>query len=59
MKTAADGLTERELVEKASLALKRMGVMASDKPKGTKFVAAKKLRNGRVVFEMDSEAAAE
>jgi len=59
VKTAVDGLMERELVEKASLALKGMGIRGSDKPKGTKFVVAKKLRNGGVVFEMDSEVAAE
>ena len=58
-RTAASGLTERELVEKASLALDRMGVRGSDKLTGTKFVAAKKLRNGGVVFEMDSKSAAD
>ena len=59
VRTATDGLTERELVEKANLALEGMGIRGSDKPVGTKFVAAKKLRNGGVVFEMDSEKAAE
>jgi len=58
VKMVADGLTERELVEKANLALEGMGIMASDKPTGTKFVAAKKLRNRGVIFEMDSEMAA-
>ena len=58
VKTAANSLTERELVEKANLVLEGMGIMASDKPMGMKFVTAKKLRNGGVVLEMDSEAAA-
>jgi hypothetical protein len=53
VRMVADGLTE-----KANLALEQMGIMASDKPTGTSFVAAKKLRNGGVVFEMDSEVAA-
>lgn len=59
MKTVANGLTDRELVEKANLALDGMGLMASDKLTGTKFVAAKKLRNGGMVLKMDSELAAD
>jgi len=58
VRTAMDGLSERELVEKANLALDGMGIMASDKPAGTKFIAVKNLRNGGVVFEMDSEMVA-
>ena len=46
-------------MEKANLLLDRMGVRGSDKPMGTKFVAVKKLRNGGMVFEMDSELAAD
>jgi len=58
VRTATEGLSERELVEKANLALDGMGIMVLGKPAGTKFIAAKNLRNGGVVFEMDSEAAA-
>ncbi|KIK02007.1 hypothetical protein K443DRAFT_122095 [Laccaria amethystina LaAM-08-1] len=59
VRTAVDGLTERELVEKANLALKGMSIWASDRPAGTKLMVVKKLRNGGVVFELESEKAAE
>ena len=39
VRTAADGLTERELVKQANLELGEMGVIASDKPRGAKFLS--------------------
>lgn len=51
-------LTERMLIEKAKLALDRMGRGAEDRPEGMEFVAATKLRNGGVVYDMSSVEAA-
>jgi len=53
-------LTEKQLVEKANVALDLMGLQAEDKPKGTRFVGVSKLNGaGGVMYEMDSEGAAE
>lgn len=54
MKTATDRLMERELVEKANLVLKGMGIRASDRPMGTKFMVVKK-----GLFKMDCEKVVE
>lgn len=53
-------LTEKQLVEKANVALDLMGLQAEDKPEGTRFVGVSKLNGaGGVMYEMDSEEAAE
>ncbi|KAF8231878.1 hypothetical protein L208DRAFT_1274819 [Tricholoma matsutake] len=50
-------LTEKQLVEKANVALDLMGLQAEDKPDGTRFVGATKLRGaaGGAMYEMNSE----
>ncbi|KAF8805088.1 hypothetical protein BYT27DRAFT_7105687, partial [Phlegmacium glaucopus] len=59
----ADGLaelTEKQLVEKANMALDLMGPQGEAKPEGTCFVGANKLNGaGGVMYEMNSEEAAE
>ncbi|KAF8227499.1 hypothetical protein L208DRAFT_1379717 [Tricholoma matsutake] len=53
-------LTEKQLVEKANVALDLMGLQAEDKPEGTWFMGVSKLNGvGGVMYEMDSEEAAE
>jgi len=53
-------LTEKQLVEKANVALDLMGLQAEDKPEGTRFVGVSKLNGvGGVMYEMDSEEAVE
>ena len=46
--------TEKQLVEKANVALDLMGLQAEDKPSGTRFVGVS-MRNGAgvVMYEMD------
>jgi hypothetical protein len=52
-------LTEKQLVEKANVALDLMGLQAEDKLTGTRFVGVSKLNGtGGVMYEMDSEEAA-
>ena len=52
-------LTEKQLVEKANVALDLMGLQAEDKPVGTQFVGVSKLNGaGGVMYELDSEEAA-
>ena len=55
---ALDSLTEKDLVTKANTALDLMGIEAADQPKDTKFVGAKKLRNGNVLYQLDTAEAA-
>ena len=52
-------LTEKELVTKANTALDLMGWEGLDKPRHTTFVAAKKLRNGDTLYQVNSIEAAE
>jgi hypothetical protein len=53
-------LTEKQLVEKANVALDLMGLQAEDRLEGTRFVGVSKLNGaGGVMYEMDSEEAAE
>jgi len=53
-------LTEKQLVEKANVALDLMGLQAEDKPEGTRFVGVSKLNGmGGMMYEMDTEEAAE
>ena len=54
-------LTEKQLVEKANVALDLMGLQAEDKPDGTIFVGATKLRGaaGGAMYEMNLEEAVE
>lgn len=51
-------LTEGELVTKGSTTLNLMGMEAGDAPEGARFNGAKKLKNGGVVYEMNSAEAA-
>jgi hypothetical protein len=51
-------LTERELVEKASVALELMGAAASDRPAGMKFIGARKTQSGAVIYTLDATASA-
>lgn len=51
-------LTEAELVAKGKAALDLMGMEASDAPRGTEFKGARKLKNGGVIYDMDTPAAA-
>lgn len=52
-------LTEKQLVEKATLALDLMGIEASDAPGEVKFLCAQILRGGGVVYQLSSPAAAD
>ena len=52
-------LTERELVEKATVALELMGIAASDRPTGMKFIGARKTQSGAVIYTLDATASAE
>jgi hypothetical protein len=53
-------LTEKQLVEKANVALELMEVQAESRPDGTRFVGATKLRGiaGGALYELNSEEAA-
>lgn len=51
-------LTEKELVEKAKTSLDLMGIFAKDQPEGTTFVAARKLRSGGIIYQLESVASA-
>lgn len=55
---ALNNLTEKDLVAKANTALDLMGTDASNKPSDTNFVGAKKLRNGNVIYQLNSKEAA-
>lgn len=52
-------LTEKELVTKANTALDLMGWEGLDKPQHTTFVAARKLRNGDIMYQVNTSEAAE
>jgi hypothetical protein len=49
-----ESLTEKDLVAKANTTLDLMGVEAADKLRGTMFVGAKKLKNGNVLYQLNS-----
>jgi hypothetical protein len=49
-----DNLTEKDLVVKANMALNLMGIEAADQPKNTKFIGAKKLQNGNMLYQLDT-----
>lgn len=51
-------LSEKDLVAKANTALDLMGWKGSDKPHNTAFVAARKLRSGGILYNMNSQKAA-
>ena len=51
-----EGLSEKVLVEKANMALELME--GSDAAEGRAFKSVTKLRNGRILYEMDSEGSA-
>ncbi len=52
-------LPEEDLVKKANVALQLMGIMAADRPEGTCFRAARKTRNGGIIFELNSVESAD
>jgi hypothetical protein len=55
----ADGMTEKELVAKANMAVELMGVQAEDRPGGGKiFVGAQRMIKGGVLYLMESVEAA-
>jgi hypothetical protein len=54
-----DNPTQKELVENARVALELMGKDAEDAPPESKFVGARKLQNGGVVYKTSSVAMAE
>lgn len=56
---AADGLSDKELVEKANVTLTLMGTQADDAPVGSKFIGAKRLRNGNILYAMNTKEAAD
>ncbi|TDL15063.1 hypothetical protein BD410DRAFT_845503 [Rickenella mellea] len=51
-------LDKATLVSKANTALDLMGMLAEDKPSNSSFLAARRLKNGGVVYDMSSPAAA-
>jgi hypothetical protein len=53
---AAEGLTEKELLEKAQIALQAMA--DNQAPVEVKFISAKIVKNGGVMYELNSERAA-
>jgi hypothetical protein len=55
---ALDSLTEKDLVVKANTALDLMGMAGTDKPRHTSFIGAKKLRNGNVLYQLNTKEAA-
>ena len=55
---ALDSLTEKDLVVKANTALDLMGKAGMNKPRHTSFIGAKKLRNGNVLYQLNSKDAA-
>jgi hypothetical protein len=46
----SDELTEKELVMKANMALDIMGLQGEDKPDGTRFVGARKMKRGVIQY---------
>ena len=55
---ALDPLSEKDLVVKANTTLDLMGIEADDKPQGTAFVGARKLRNRSVLYQLSTREAA-
>lgn len=53
-----DAMSEAELVSKGQASIALMGIEASDTPEGIRFKGARKLRNGGVLYKMDSSASA-
>jgi len=55
---ALESLTEKDLVMKANMALDLMGYKSLNRPHQTMFIRAKKLRNGSITYQLNSEEAA-
>ena len=53
-----DSLSEKDLVAKANTALDLMGMAGLDRPRHATFIGAKKLRNGSVLYQMNTKEAA-
>jgi len=51
---ALESLTEKDLVAKANTTLDLMGIEVADKPPGTAFIGAKKLKNSNVLYQLNS-----
>ena len=49
-----ESLTEKDLVAKVNMALYLMGIEAADQPNNTKFIGAKELQNGNVLYQLDT-----
>ena len=52
-------LTERELVQKATVVMELMGIAASDRPMGMKFIGARRTQSGMVIYTLDATASAD
>jgi hypothetical protein len=57
--TEAAKLSEKELVDRANMAVDRMGLQATDKPEAFAFIAASKLEHGGVRYRMADKACAD
>ena len=55
---ALDSLMEKDLVAKVNTALDLMGIEGLDKPRHTTFIGAKKLRNGNILYQMNTKESA-
>jgi len=55
----SDTLSERELTEKANVALQLMEIQALDAPPETSFVGVQRLRSGNIMFTLNSKEAAD
>ena len=54
---ALNSLTEKELVVKANTTLELMDTDSLEMPRGATFVGAKKLRNGNVIYQVNTNDA--
>ena len=52
-------LTERELVQKVTIALELMGIAASNRPTGMKFIGVRRTQSGTVIYTLDATASAD
>jgi hypothetical protein len=52
-----DSLTEKDLVTKVNTTVDLMGMAGMDKPRHMSFIGAKKLRNGSMLYQMNTKEA--
>lgn len=50
-----NSLTEKELVTKVNTTLDLMGIEAADCPTDTTFIGAKKLRNSKILYQLNTQ----